>query len=70
MWLYCHFGALAALAACVGGFACRLCLVALTTKDLQVRVVVIPSAALIIDMVNVMRAISVTAVSADGTITG
>lgn len=70
MRLYCHFGALAALSACVGGFACRLCLVALTTKNLQVRVIVIPSTALVVDVVNVMRAISVTAVSADGTITG
>lgn len=51
MWLYCHFGALAALSACVGGFFGGFCFVAVVAEDLEVVVVVVVGAALVVDVV-------------------
>ena len=52
MWLYCHFGALAALSACVGRFFCGFCFVALRAEDLKVLVAVVVGAALVVDVVD------------------
>lgn len=69
MWLYCHFGALAALSACVGGFACGFCFVAVVAEDLEVVVAVVVGAALVVNVVN-LQAFCVAALCALVTVTG
>lgn len=52
MRLYCHFGALVALSACVGGFFFGFCFVAVVAECLQVVEVVCTSACDVADVVN------------------
>lgn len=51
MRLYCHFGALGALLACVGGFFCGFCFVAVVAECLEVVEVVCASACDVDDVV-------------------